>query len=155
MSLIKKIGERAKEIGEKAKDLGGNISEKAKDLGGNIGEKAMDISKRSGELLEINKIKSEISKLEKEKDNDFKAIGQLYYKKALSLEDTKEEMERLCEAIKKLELDIEHLQNKINELSNKKIKCLKCQQEISIDSKFCPLCGVDLSKIEVSENEKE
>lgn len=121
------------------------IGGKAKDIGENLGEKAMDITKRSGELIETGKLKYEISKLEKEIENNFKGIGLLYYQKYQGCEDLEEELERLCQATGQLEKEIKKLEEEIEKLTPKSERCSSCNVDLPQGSKFCSYCGQEIS----------
>ncbi|SHF19245.1 zinc-ribbon domain-containing protein [Desulforamulus putei] len=114
-----------------------NISEKARD----IGEKAKEITKRSGELLEVTKMRYEISKLEKIMVNNIEAIGELYYRKFKGEEELSAEIERLCQATRGVEQDIQKLREQIEKLMPKPAVCSQCGTELPEGANYCPNCG--------------
>ena len=120
-----------------------NIFDKFSEGAKNITEGAKLIGKKSGEILEITKIKLEILKLEREIDNNFQAIGNLVYRKYLghAVSNSEEEITRLCSSIRNLEKDILTFKE---ELEGNKIYtqvCQYCHQNVPSDAKFCPSCG--------------
>jgi DNA-binding ferritin-like protein len=144
MELFQKLGDKAREIGGKARDIGENIGERAKGVGG----KAMEITKRSGELIEITRLKYEISKLDKEMENDLGGLGLLVYQKYRGIEGQDEEIERLCRSIIKLEEDMKAAEAEISKLSPKPPFCPVCNVELPQGGKFCSYCGKEVIKDE-------
>lgn len=142
MELFQKLGDKAREIGGKARDIGENIGEKAKGVGG----KALEITKRSGELIEITKLKYEVSRLEKEMENNLSGLGLLVYQKYRGTEGQDEEIERLCQSTVRLEEDIKAAEAEIAKLSPRPPLCPDCKVELPQGGRFCSYCGKEILK---------
>ncbi len=149
MELFQKLGEKAKEIGGKARDIGENIGEKAKGVGG----KALEITKRSGELIEVTKLKFELSKLEKEMENNLRGLGLLVFQKYRGVEGLDEEIERLCQSTAAVEEDIKGTEAEIEKLSPKPPTCPECDLELPQGGRYCSYCGKEILKEDELKNE--
>ncbi|HUW63580.1 MAG TPA: zinc ribbon domain-containing protein [Spirochaetia bacterium] len=158
MEIFHKIGDRAKVVGEKAKVVGGKagetakvVGEKAKVVGERAGVKARDvgdlakgIARKSSELVEVTKLKYDISKLEKEMENNLTALGQLQYRQFRGEEGMAAEIERLLTATAGIDDHILSLQNEVERLQPKPPVCGGCQEEPPPGANFCPRCGKKL-----------
>ncbi|AEG59016.1 zinc ribbon domain-containing protein [Desulforamulus ruminis] len=114
-----------------------NLGEKAKDIGG----MAKDLTKRSGELLEVTKLRFEINKLQKILDNNLEAIGELSYRRFKGEEGLGEEIERLLQSTQVLEKDMENMKEQIEKLTPKAPACPKCSKELPQEANYCANCG--------------
>lgn len=120
------------------------------------------LSVKSSTLIETNKLKSEISSLQKNKKELFTEIGQKIYElKKNDSEDTGV-IEELVEKIEQIDTSIELKQKDIEEILKKQEEILKsgdnednsntgsgkceCGAEISNDAKFCVKCGRQIAK---------
>lgn len=124
MDILKKVSEGAKSIGEGAKTL----------------------TKKSGDIVESTKIKFEISKLEKEAENNISALGNLVFLKFKGEAGHEEEIERLLNATKSLEEDIAELQGQVEKLHPKPPVCPVCNVEHPPAAKFCMNCGAKIEQ---------
>ncbi|MCG9966488.1 zinc-ribbon domain-containing protein [Pelotomaculum terephthalicicum JT] len=113
------------------------VSESAK----TISEGAKTISKKSSDLVGAAKLKYEISKLEKEMENNFSALGNLVYLRHKGEEGIEEEIKRLLDATKALEDDIAEFEEQITKLLPKSLICSECQTELPAAANFCFNCG--------------
>lgn len=131
MEIFQKLGERAKEIGEKAKDIGG---------------KAREVTRRSTELLEVTKMKFDLSKLEKEMENNLAGLGALVYQQSKGEEGLESEIERLCQVTRELEANIKSVEEQIAKLQPKPITCPQCSAVLPEGGKYCSYCGLNVVK---------
>lgn len=83
------------------------IGETAKGLGG----RAREVTKRSGELLEATKLKFELSRLDREMENNLCSLGELVYRRSKGEEGLDGEIERLCTSTRTLEADMQSIQD--------------------------------------------
>ncbi len=134
MGFIQKIAESAKQLGSRAKDF----SEIA-------GDKARDLTKKSSDFIELTKMKHELRKMEKEMENNLAGIGALYYQKHQGYDNTDEELNRLIESTRQLELEMKDLEEQIAAMQPKPPVCPKCDLELPENANFCSNCGHKVS----------
>lgn len=123
-------------------DFQKKVSEGAKSLV----EGAKIFGKKSGDLVESTKIKFEISKLEKEVDNNISALGNLVFLKFKGEEGYEEEIERLLNTSKSLEEEIADLNEQVEKLHPKTPVCPVCSTEHPPGAKFCSNCGAKIEQ---------
>ena len=131
-----------KERGCKRVDIFKKVTEGAK----TIGESAKTIGKKSSDLVESTKLKFEISKLEKEAENNIAALGNLVFLQFKGEEGHGEEIERLLKSTKSLEEEIAELEEQVAKLNPKPPVCPKCQTELPLAAKYCWNCGFELAQ---------
>ncbi len=117
------------------------VSESAK----NIGEGAKTIGKRSSDMVETARLKFEISKLEKEMENNISALGNLVFLQHKGEQGHEEEIERLLNNTKSLEEEIAEFNDLIQKLNPRPPFCPTCQVEMPSNAKFCYNCGSALA----------
>jgi ribosomal protein L40E len=123
-------------------DIFKKVSEGAK----SIGEGAKTIGKKSSDLVESTKLKFEISKLEKEAENNITALGNLVYLQFKGEEGHAEEIDRLLKSTKTLEEEIDEMLDQVAKLHPKPPVCPQCQTELPITAKFCWNCGFKMTQ---------
>lgn len=123
-----------------------DIFKKVTDGAKTIGEGAKTIGKKSSDLVESTKLKFEISRLEKEAENNITALGNLVYLQYKGEEGHGEEIERLLKSTKSLEEEIDEMQEQVAKLHPKPPVCPKCQTELPLAAKFCWNCGFKLTQ---------
>lgn len=119
MDFLKKVSEGAKSLGEGAKTIG----------------------RKSSDLVETTKLKFEISKLEKEVENNISALGSLVYLQFKGENGHEEEIQRLLDTTKVLEEEIANIEGQVEKLNPKPPVCPKCNIEHPSVAKFCMICG--------------
>lgn len=119
MDFLKKVSEGAKSLGEGAKTIG----------------------KKSSDLVESTKLKFEISKLEKEVENNISALGNLVFLQFKGEKEHEEEIQRLLNTTKSLEEEIANLEDQVEKLNPKPPVCPRCNIEHPAAAKFCMYCG--------------
>lgn len=110
------------------------------DFSKKIGETADTVSAKANEVVELQKIKSQIRTLERNNDNDYIELGKMIYDKFKAGEAVAEEEKGFCEAIQSREESIaEYLQKMA--LVKGDIECDICGKIISKGMSYCPYCG--------------
>lgn len=118
------------------------VGEKAKELGG----LAKEATRKSGELIEVTKLKFELSKLEKEMENNLAGLGALVFQKYRGAADVDDEIDRLCQSTARLEEEIKVLSQQIEKLQPKSLTCPECKVDLPAGGKFCSYCGTQVAK---------
>lgn len=102
---------------------------------------AADVAgKKTGEIMEISKLKLQINQLTCEVDKAYSRMGALVYESVKNNADAKDVINVIVAEIDDLNGQIEEAQAKINQLKNV-VKCTNCGTIISEDSIFCSRCG--------------
>jgi hypothetical protein len=109
-------------------------------------EAAKKVGRKSSDLVESTKIKFEISKLEKEVENNISALGYLTFVKFKGEEGHDEEIERLINSTKSLEDEVAELEEQVEKLHPKPPVCPICTTEYPPGAKFCMNCGAKIEK---------
>lgn len=127
------------------------------------------ISVKSSTMIEVNKLKSEISSLKREKSGVFTNTGEKAYNmkkegqidislieeilaRAFEIDEIIEVKEKAIEeALKNQEDTIKSLDEEVIEINNE-IVC-ECGAKLSLDTKFCSRCGKKIEVIEDIETE--
>ena len=89
------------------------ISEKAKDVSEKTGEVVELVVDKTEQLVEEQKVKSQIRTMERNSVRDFKDIGKILYHKYKNGEEIDPECLELCEAIEERETYIKLLKEQI------------------------------------------
>lgn len=118
------------------------LTKKASETYKGAAEKTSKIAKEAKLKLKINENKSKINEL-------YEEIGKKVYQKHTSSEDLciKKDLEEECAKIDILSAEIEKYHKEILELSDLK-KCVKCDEPMDKNAKFCPKCGAEQPAIE-------
>jgi len=125
-----------------------NFFEKMKDV---VTEKAGVVTKKAGELfdtvakktettVEVQKIKSRISTMERSNEKDYKEIGKIIYDRFKKGEGVDGEFVEFCDAIVERDAEIAKAKEAIAGLKGLDV-CPNCAAHIEPEAKFCPRCG--------------
>ncbi len=102
--------------------------------------KAAQKTKETSEtMVEAAKLKYKLVEIKSDIDDNYMMIGKLVYE-ASDDEDTKERISEISEDITSLIEARDDMQQKLNELINKK-QCPECGTKMEKDFEFCPKCG--------------
>ena len=104
---------------------------------------AQKVSQKSGELVEISKIKYEVYDLNSDIKKLYTEIGKNVYA-LMRRDELPEEVSMKCEIIEAKLAKIEALKRKEKNLKQQ-ITCPVCHRECGKDDAVCPYCGADLA----------
>ena len=118
------------------------------DLGKFITETAGNVGKKTEEVMEVQKLKSQIRSLERSNQGDLTDLGKMIYERFRKEEAVDGELEVICEEIRKRRMIIVAFEKKLADMKGVK-ECENCQELIEKDMKFCPHCGAEVKKEEM------
>lgn len=125
------------------------------DLGKRITETAETVSKKTEEVVGVQKIKSQIRVMERNNERDFQDIGKMVYDKFKHGELVDEKFIELCEAVEKRDEAIEDLSKEIAAIQGKDV-CSNCKGHIEPEMAYCPKCGAKIDdEDDIFEDESE
>jgi len=91
------------------------------DLGKRISETADEVVKRTGDAVEVQRIKAEIRTLKRSNERDYIDIGKMVYEKFQTGEVVDESFIGFCEEIETRDEKIEEYNDEINRIREMKI----------------------------------
>lgn len=99
--------------------------------------------KKTGEFVEISKLRISASETEKKISDEYRELGKMVYKAAKEQADCTDYVQEKATAIDSLYEQFTELNNKINELRKVK-KCPQCSYENLQEAEYCIKCGTKL-----------
>lgn len=109
-------------------------------FGKRFGETAEMVTNKAGEMIEIQRVKSQIRDLARENAVDMMELGKAVYERYKSGEELDDSTAQICDSIKEREKEIEKYERKIAVLKGS-AACVKCGRMVSEDMAYCPYCG--------------
>lgn len=122
------------------------IFKKVSDSARTLTEGAKTISKKSSDLVGVAKLKYEITKLQKEMENNKAALGSLVYLRYKGEKDLEGEIDRLLNNTQALENEIAEIEAQIAKYLPKPPVCPKCMTELPSTAKYCFICGTQVTQ---------
>ena len=116
-------------------------------FGKRFGETAEMVTNKAGEMIEIQRVKSQIRDLARENAVDMMELGKAVYERYKSGEE-------LDDSIKEREKEIEKYERKIAVLKGS-AACVKCGRMVSEDMAYCPYCGEKMEARDMEEATEE
>ena len=113
------------------------------DVGRAVSNTMDTVSRKTGELVEVQKIRSQIGTLEKDIEKSYIQLGKMVYGKFQENAEIDEEMRRVCEEISKDCAAIEQYEDEIATVKGMK-RCPGCKAVLPQDTAYCPKCGTKL-----------
>ena len=115
------------------------------EIGKVLSETAETVSNKAGEVVEIQRVRSQMNTLKRSNTRDFKDMGLLIYEKFKNGEVIDTELVTICEGIEKRENACEELEQQLAEAKGA-AKCPKCGKMLGKSMIFCPYCGINVEK---------
>ena len=117
-------------------------------LGKKFTETVDVVGKKTSDMVEIQKLRSQISSLEKNIDKNYVELGKLMFEKYQNGEDLSDEAKAYCEEITGSAVLIEEYKAEIADIKGLRI-CPGCGEAAANDVVFCPKCGAKVEDIVV------
>lgn len=121
------------------------------DLGKRISETAEVVTKKTEEVVELQKLKNQIRTMERSNDRDIRDLGRMVYEKYQMQEIMDAEVTEICEMIEKREEAIADYEKEMNKKRHGDI-CESCHAPVSKEMQFCPQCGEKIDRETVDED---
>lgn len=134
--------------------LGSKLGDNLNDLGKIISEKAEVVSKKTEDVVEIQKIKNQIRVMERNNERDLLDIGKMIYEQYKKGVPVDSEFVELCEAISDREDSIEAYNKQVADLKGLEV-CVNCKEHVDASAAYCPKCGTKIEREEKAEVEEE
>lgn len=117
-----------------------NILQKLKDGANRATEKAQHV-------VEVNKLNSQISEIEQQKNSYYLQMGKVFYEgyRQQDMTMAEKEMVELAQTCDGLQEQIEAIRNRIAVLKNERV--CECGRVVALDANFCPYCGNKLANL--------
>lgn len=110
------------------------------DLGKKFGETAETVTNKAGEVMEIQKLKSQIRALERGNESDYIDLGRMVYEQFRQGATMSIEATGLCEAIQSREESIGEYEKQIADVRGD-FECESCGKKVAKGMAYCPYCG--------------
>ena len=117
------------------------------DLGKKITDTVDVVGKKTNEVVEIQKLRGQISSLERETAGCYEELGRILFEKYENHEELPEEAEALCDTIAANMVLITEYENEIADMKGQQ-KCPSCGAVVKNDMNFCPKCGAKVKEEE-------
>lgn len=101
------------------------------------------VSKKTGDAINIGKLKYEIASLESKKEKDYALLGRMYYELIRNGTEPHQDMASVIKSIKEKDEKIEELNGFLSDKKSVMI-CSKCGAQVDADSIYCNICGEKL-----------
>lgn len=124
------------------------------DLGKKITETAGAVTKKTEEMMETQKIKSQIRLEERNKENALQELGKQVYDRYQNGEIVDADFVGLCEAIEQYEEAVQSCLKELAELKGMTL-CKNCNGELQAEMVYCPKCGTKVEEETCFEEETE
>ena len=122
-----------------------NLEEVGKKISDTLTETAGTVGKKTEEIVSVQKLKSEISTMQRSNQREYMDIGKMIYEKFQSGGEISGEYAAICEEIQKREQEIEDAMKQIAEIKGIGV-CSNCQTALDKGMAFCPTCGQKVEK---------
>jgi hypothetical protein len=119
------------------------ITETAKDVTKKTGEVVEVVADKTGQTLEIQKLKNQMRIMQRNNERDYKHIGKMIFHKFQNEEEMDDSYVELCETIAERIEKIEELKKQIAQLKGMDT-CSECGATVEKHAKYCSNCGAEI-----------
>ncbi len=127
------------------KELMNEFGKKVNDVAGQLSKKTEPIMKKTEELVEIQKLKSQVRALENHNECDLIDLGEIVFAKYKDDLVEDEDFVAICEEIEQRLEAIENIELRIAGLKGMEI-CKECEMHLSKGVSYCSNCGAKVER---------
>jgi hypothetical protein len=121
------------------------ITETAKDVTKKTGEVVEVVADKTGQTLEVQKLKNQVRIMQRNNERDYKHIGKMVFHKFQNDEEMDDSYTELCETIAERLEKIEELKKQIAKLKGLDT-CPECGASVENHAKYCSNCGAEVEE---------
>lgn len=129
-----------------------DLGEFGKKVADTLYEAADTVGKKTGEVVEVQKLKNQVYALRRENAKDCLDIGRMVFAKYQGGGEIDEDYKELCEEMEARDQEILACEKKIAEMKGTEF-CQNCHAPVAEGMKFCPFCGAKLAEEDIFEDE--
>lgn len=126
------------------------------ELGKKLGETADTVSAKAGEVLEVQKIRTQIRTMERSNERDYQDMGKIIYEKFKNGDVVDTALTAICDVIAQREEEIAEMEKQAAEVQGSTV-CDTCKKYVEKGLAYCPHCGERIKETvrDVAEEVKE
>ena len=102
------------------------------------------VGKKTGEAVNVQKLKFDISSIETKREKDFATLGKLCFAELKNSSDIAPEVKEVIKSIDLKGEKINALNFELAKFQNRRF-CAKCGAPIDVSSNFCRVCGAKVT----------
>lgn len=114
------------------------------ELGKTITDAADKVGKKTEQVIEIQRVKTQISSMERNIEKNISELGEIIYEKYQLGEELDQEFIPVCEEIQRRKVLLEQYKEEVAEMKGLK-RCEECGEPQEKDAVFCKKCGARLN----------
>lgn len=114
-----------------------------KDFGEKVEDIAKSVADKTGEVVEVQKLKSKIRSCKRKADNEYMHIGHIIHDKHMSGYAVENDCSDICETIDELNEEIVKLKRQVNEIKGY-ATCRNCGEAVDTEAMYCSKCGAQM-----------
>ncbi len=125
-----------------------DVEQLGKRVADTLYDAADTVGKKTGEVVETQKLKNQIYTMRRENAKDWLEMGRSLYEAYKNGEAHSEDFHEICEKIREREEEILACEKKVSEMKGE-ARCANCHEAVQKGMNFCPFCG---TKVETEED---
>lgn len=122
-----------------------DLGELGKRVADTLYDAADTVGKKTGEVVEVQKLKNQIYAMRRENAKDCLDIGRMVFAKYQGGGEVDEDYKELCQEMEAREKEILSLEKKVAEKKGTEF-CKNCHAPVENGMKYCPFCGEKLDE---------
>lgn len=122
-----------------------DVEQLGKRVADTLYDAADTVGKKTGEVVETQKLKNQIYTMRRENAKDWLEMGRSLYEAYKKGEAHSEEFHEICEKIREREEEIIICEKKVSEMKGE-TRCTHCHEAVQKGMNFCPFCGAKIDE---------